>query len=310
MPVGTMNELTKSQEAMLAECFEAMDAGVPIEACLARHPQHASTLRPYLELRSEMLSAEHPEPSAAAYDAGWLALLDRLHDARAQEKAGMLANVFGLRWGKSTPSAKPSVGGFRWKMFGNVASPLARAAVAVGVLALVGASALGVSAAAGFGPARAALSTLRIIDDHAEADENVSPPASRPDDRREGDGSDRDDIEQPADGRAGDDTNADQTGTGDSGSQPPTDGGQEQDTTQLLPDVTDVTDLVKPTPTLRPVDILPKPDDIVPTPVPSRLDDLACDTLTNTFDLRTCRTKQDAPADQSQPLGSKLLPVP
>ncbi|MGB2696057.1 MAG: hypothetical protein WBD55_12845, partial [Dehalococcoidia bacterium] len=164
----------------------------------------------------------------------------------------------------------------------------------------------------GFGPAHAALSTLRIIDDRPEADEDASPPASRPDDRRDGNGSDGDDIEQPADGRADamDTSNADEPGTGDSGSQPPTDASQTQDTTQLLPDVKDVTDRVKPTPTLRPVNILPKPDDIVPTPVPSRLDDLTCDLLTNTLDLRTCRTKQDAPTNPSQTQGSKLLPVP
>jgi hypothetical protein len=307
-----MNDLTKSQEALLAECLEELDAGAPLEECLARRPDDAGELRPYLELRSDMLAAAAPEPSDQAFDAGWRALLGRLNDPRQPERPRGLANVFGLRWRKPLMSAF----GIRWKMFD---APLARAGVAVGVLVLVGGGALGVSAASGFEPARDVLSTLRIIDERPAMDE-ASPPGSLPDATRpDSDAAGAAPQETPPPTRASDDGQqrpSPDAGSTDSGaaSQPPTTGSNTSIVDPLLTPVKDVTgtvDRLKPTPTpTRPPAILPAPGDVIATPAPAPINKALCDVLSNTLDALKCPTSRDSqdPARLLDDATEKLLP--
>lgn len=138
-----MDELTQEQETALADCLRAMEESADLDACLARHPQHAETLRPYLELHAGLLAQETPAPPAAAFDAGREALLSTVGQPEARESRS--------RWGLL---------GTAWNRLG---SPLARSA-AVGVaLVLVAGAALGASAGAGLEPARDVLSTLNIV---------------------------------------------------------------------------------------------------------------------------------------------------
>ena len=138
-----MDELIQEQETALADCLRAMEEGVELDACLARHPQHAETLRPYLELHAALLAQETPAPSVAAFDAGREALLSTVRQPEARESRS--------RWGPLGAASN------------RLGSPLVRSA-AVGVaLVLVAGAALGASAGAGLGPARDVLSTLNIV---------------------------------------------------------------------------------------------------------------------------------------------------
>ncbi|MBI4571608.1 MAG: hypothetical protein HY723_06620 [Chloroflexi bacterium] len=151
-----MSKLTKSQEAILADCLRAMEAGTGIDACLARFPQHADALRPYLELRARLLAAELPAPHPAAYQAGRQALLNRL----VEQKAAPLPTAAGP-WRAL---------GLGWLRLG---SPAGRAVAAGLAVVLLAGGALGASAATGRGPANDILSALRIVD--RSSDDGVVP---------------------------------------------------------------------------------------------------------------------------------------
>ncbi len=137
-----INGLTDSQQEAAIECLAALEAGVDIEVCLERRTEHAESLRPLLELRAQLLASSVPAPPAAAVEAGRDALMERV-TARAESRAG---------WSRMR---------LIWARF---PSPLARVAAAAAGLVLLLGGALGVSAGAGFEPARNALSTLPVID--------------------------------------------------------------------------------------------------------------------------------------------------
>jgi hypothetical protein len=139
------NELTTVQQRALADCLRALDAGNSVQVSLARHPEHAGALRPYLELRARLFAAELPASHPAAYQAGRQALLDRLAGRAVVEET----------------AASPLAGLVRrWRSIGSPAVRLAAAAAAIGVLGL---GALGAAAAGGVGPGRDVLSALRIV---------------------------------------------------------------------------------------------------------------------------------------------------
>ncbi len=137
----SMNELSEREQEALIECLAALEAGADVEACLAVRPEHAESLRPWLEFRAQLLGSEVPTPPPAAIEAGREALLGRVA-ARPAPKAGRLPMRF--RWARSS-------------------SPLARVAAVAAVLVLLAGGALGASAGAGFEPARDVLSALPVI---------------------------------------------------------------------------------------------------------------------------------------------------
>jgi hypothetical protein len=138
----SMNELSESQREALIECLAALEAGADIEACLARRPEHAEILRPFLEFRARLLAVDIPAASPAAFQAGREALLERV-TAEPVSRA---------RW-SPVHVRRP-----------RLASPLAQIAAAVAVLILLAGGALGVSAGVGFEPSRDVLSVLPVID--------------------------------------------------------------------------------------------------------------------------------------------------
>jgi len=148
------NELTTVQQRALAGCLHALGAGDDLEAALARYPEHAGALRPYLELRARLLAAELPAPHPAAYQAGRQALLDRLAGRAVVAEAAASPLAALVR---------------RWRRIGSPAFRLAAVGAAIGVLGL---GALGASAAGGVGPGRDVLSALRIVPDE---DNDASP---------------------------------------------------------------------------------------------------------------------------------------
>ena len=147
-----MNELNPEQEAILAECLQAMEGGQGLEACLARFSEQAHALRPFLHLHAEMLEFEPPEPAPFVYQAGREALLARIIDGPA------VAASAGLRTGLAGVAAKIS---HAWTRRRRALRTPAAQGTAVAVLVLVfGGSALGASAAAGFQPSQDVLSSL------------------------------------------------------------------------------------------------------------------------------------------------------
>jgi hypothetical protein len=163
-----MNELTAEQEGILAQCLQSMEEGEGLEACLARFPQHAQALRPFLHLHAELLEAEVPEPSAALYQAGREALLGRLaerpHPARplalrsGQALAG-LATAFGARArALSARSWKPML------------IPLAQALGVTAIVFVAAGGALGASAGVGFEPSQHMLANLGVIEKPEQMD--------------------------------------------------------------------------------------------------------------------------------------------
>lgn len=161
-----MNELNEQQEALLIECLQMMEGGADIETCLARYPQHAQALGPYLELRTQMLVLDRPEPPTVAYAAGRQALLERLVNSPSPEAGRSLVHTFGIRWRMARERLHVlAVGGWN-----RLESPLARVAAVGALLFLLGGGALGASAAGGFEPARQVLSGLHIAYQPSESD--------------------------------------------------------------------------------------------------------------------------------------------
>lgn len=115
--------------AVLDDCLSSMRAGVDLEACLLRYPDHADELRPLLQAARDVGAVRPPAPAAAARMAGRRRMLAAL--ARKQA----------LRPGSDRPSFCP-VQMTAWLKARKMASarPVwqwAAAAVAV-ILALVG----------------------------------------------------------------------------------------------------------------------------------------------------------------------------
>ena len=106
-----MDELNETQEAILIECLQAIAGGDNLEACLARYPHDAQTLRPHLALRAQLLALDLPEPPATAYEAGRQALLERLMNSPSQETERPLIHAFGIRWRRPLIHAF----GIRWR---------------------------------------------------------------------------------------------------------------------------------------------------------------------------------------------------
>lgn len=149
---------------MLEECLRLLDSGSSLEDCLSRYPDAADDLRPFLELRASLTAATQLDPPAGAYEQGRSRLLSQLEAQPATRVStsfwSEIAHFFSgdRRWG----------GG------------LARAAVGVVAVFVLGLGALGVSAAGGFEPARDALepardvlSRLRIISDDNETERDA-----------------------------------------------------------------------------------------------------------------------------------------
>lgn len=164
-----MTELTSHQERILIECLQALDEGVTLADCLARYPNDAAALRPYLDLRARLRPAGVVEPSAAAYAAGRQALLEQV--AAAPVKSAPVDFSAGVRWRSVAESVRGILfgGGARWQ------PAFARVAAVMAVVVVVGGGALGASAAGGFEPARRALSpardvleALHIVDERTE----------------------------------------------------------------------------------------------------------------------------------------------
>jgi len=156
-----MKELDATEQRILADCLRALDQGEGVDDSLARYPEHAEALRPYLELRARLLAIEQPVAPASALAAGRQALLDRLAGAAPAKRRPLLLE-------KLSGMIEPWFG---------LSSPLARTAAAAVLLVLLAGGALGASAAAGVDPARDALSALPFIEPSGESEEAASPNA-------------------------------------------------------------------------------------------------------------------------------------
>jgi hypothetical protein len=148
--MGELQPLDERHEAILMACLEAMDGGDSIEACLARYPDEAEALRPYLELHVRFLRTPAPEPPASAYVAGRQALIERLQSSHATGRRGALAGLFGWLAGLGA-AMRPAAG-----------ARLAKAAAMAAVVFVLAGSALGAAAASGVEPAQEVLSALGL----------------------------------------------------------------------------------------------------------------------------------------------------
>jgi hypothetical protein len=164
------NEMNRELENALIECLEALDGGADLESCLARFPELATELRPHLELRAGLASFDIAAPSPVAYQQGREALLERLAGGAAQP-AVLPPLVARDGWRLSDLLAGLSLS--------RLQTPLSRVAAAFGALFLLG-GAIGVSAAAGFEPARDVLSALHIVDNDDDGDKNAEGPQDPP----------------------------------------------------------------------------------------------------------------------------------
>lgn len=192
-----MDELNERLESRLIECLDSMDGGADLASCLARYPEDASWLRPYLELHLSLRLAPLPEPSAAAYDAGRTRLLERLHalsETTVAHSAGTrwampLVAAFGTRWGM----LRAQLAGFFSGGWARADSPLARVAAVAALIFVLGGGALGASAAAGFQPARDVLAALPVVQHLTPDDDGQQANAGK-------DGEDGKNAEAPPDG--------------------------------------------------------------------------------------------------------------
>ena len=87
---GSMNEPSESQQEALIECLAALEAGTDMEACLARWPEHAESLRPLLEFRAQLLASDVPSASPAAFQAGQVTLFHLLQRIGPLREAGFV----------------------------------------------------------------------------------------------------------------------------------------------------------------------------------------------------------------------------
>jgi hypothetical protein len=193
-----MNTLNDKLQAILVELLTALDGGASVEACLARYPNEAHTLRPYLELHTELLGQETPGPSAADYDAGRQALLERLSSSPAPEAGFSLRDAAVAAWTRLRRGVR------RFDLGGTGLQPALMRVAAVGaIFLLIGGGTLGASAAAGFRPSRAVLSSVGLIERdsasgvHVEGDDDAAATPRDDDDGTNESGED-DDAQQVA----------------------------------------------------------------------------------------------------------------
>ena len=155
-----MKELDATEQRILAECLRDLDRGARVDDCLARFPEHAEALRPYLELRARLLAVDKPAAPASAFEAGRQALLERLAGSPpAKQQQPLLERLSRLFDG--------------WRGF---SSPLVRAGAAAALLVVLAGGALGASAAAGVDSARDVLSALPFVEPSGESEEAVASP--------------------------------------------------------------------------------------------------------------------------------------
>ena len=120
-------KLTRTQERVLIDCFQAMDEGATVEECFVRYPQRAESLRGYLGMRDQLLVLKATAPSPVAFASGREALLARVVRPLANGHPGSI-----------DAQGRPARGVI-WR-------PAARAALAGTLLFALAACALGVSA--------------------------------------------------------------------------------------------------------------------------------------------------------------------
>ena len=120
-------KLTRTQERVLIDCFQAMDEGATVEECFVRYPQRKESLRGYLVMRDQLLALKATAPSPVAFASGREALLARVVRPLANGHPGSI-----------DAQGRPARGVI-WR-------PAARAALAGTLLFALAACALGVSA--------------------------------------------------------------------------------------------------------------------------------------------------------------------
>jgi hypothetical protein len=75
-------------DTVLDECLATMVAGESVDACLRKHPQHASALRPLLSMAAGLIALPRPEPRASAVEAGRQGMLTAFREPqRARDGA-------------------------------------------------------------------------------------------------------------------------------------------------------------------------------------------------------------------------------
>ncbi|MEX1254229.1 MAG: hypothetical protein WEE64_07800 [Dehalococcoidia bacterium] len=210
-----MNELSDKQVTILTDLLAALDGGAGLEACLARFPNDAHALRPYLELHTQLLSQQKPAPSAADYDAGREALLERLASSPAPATGLSLRDTVAAAWTRVRRGVR------RFELSGRGFQPaLMRVAAFAAIFLLIGGGTLGASAAAGFRPSRAVLSSVGLMERppanvaHVEGDDDAgaTPGPNRDDDDggtnepgESNGGDDGDQVVRPPESDGGDD---------------------------------------------------------------------------------------------------------
>ena len=110
-------------EEALADCLERMERGEPLEACLARYPEHAEELEPLLRLAQGLGRLEAPRLSPAAFAQG------RARVARAASAAGRPRRVLAFPTAGSR-RRRPASTAARWRTWAAAAAAVMIFAVA------------------------------------------------------------------------------------------------------------------------------------------------------------------------------------
>ena len=75
--------MSRKFDTVLDDCMDLLRAGVGVEDCLARYPEHAEELRPLLSLASAVKGIPTPRPDLASVDANRLRMLDAVQNTAA-----------------------------------------------------------------------------------------------------------------------------------------------------------------------------------------------------------------------------------
>ncbi len=84
-------------QVALDECLQLLQYGTDISVCLATYPQHASELRPLLELAAAVRKVDTPVPAESARAAGLHRILEAAAAKRASQSQPAFAPWHGLR---------------------------------------------------------------------------------------------------------------------------------------------------------------------------------------------------------------------
>jgi|Deesub1362A_J573_1020465.scaffolds.fasta_scaffold03988_3 hypothetical protein len=136
--------MDKSLERALAHCLAEMEAGTPLEECLARYPQHARALRPMLETAQALMQAPEVRPSYTFRKHARSRLVARLAQRAPARRAAFLVSL--RRWfapparvEAALPKARPrSSPLLRWAIIAALVVALASGTVAASAQALPG----------------------------------------------------------------------------------------------------------------------------------------------------------------------------